>query len=361
VVSHGSVDPPFWRNRRVLLTGHTGFKGAWLSLWLHSLGARLTGISLAAPPTEPSLYELARVGDGMALSVACDIRDSDALARALVEAAPEIVIHMAAQPLVRRSFAAPSHTYETNVMGTLNVLDAIRACPAVRAVVIVTSDKCYAPSESPRAHRESDPLGGHDPYSSSKAAAELLTSAYRHSFFSDPSSPRLATARAGNVIGGGDFSADRLIPDIARAAAGGETLRLRNPSAVRPWQHVLSPLSGYLVLAQALLASPDHARAWNFGPHDADSHTVERVVRRVSELWPGGVPWAVDDGDHPRETSYLTLDSSLARARLGWAPLLSLEPGLVATVAWYRALGEGADMRAVTLGQIESLVHAVSR
>lgn len=338
----------------MLVTGHTGFKGAWLSLWLQSLGARLTGLSLGAAPTEPSLYELARVGDGMLTSVACDIRDPHAVTSALVAAGPEIVIHMAAQPLVRRSLAAPRETYETNVMGTVNVLEAVRACPGVRAVLVVTSDKCYDNRESPRGYREGDPLGGHDPYSSSKAAAELVTSAYRHAFLSDPDGPRLASARAGNVIGGGDWGEDRLIPDIVRAAAGEQTLRLRNPGAVRPWQHVLDPLGGYLVLAQALYDSPDYARAWNFGPDERDAHTVEWVVQRFSELWPGGVSWTADDRAHPRETRHLRLDSSQARERLGWRPAMSLEDGLAVTVAWFRELAEGADMRAVTLGQIES-------
>ncbi|HEY8304792.1 MAG TPA: CDP-glucose 4,6-dehydratase [Solirubrobacteraceae bacterium] len=351
---NSSLDPSFWRNRRVLLTGHTGFKGAWLSLWLQALGSRLTGVSLAAPPTKPSLYELARVGEGMASHVACDVRHASALAHALAEAHPEVVIHMAAQPLVRHSFAAPAETYDTNVMGTVNLLDAIRACHSVRAVVVVTSDKCYAPSAMPRAHSEEDPLGGEDPYSSSKAAAELLTAAYRRSFFSDPDAPRLATARAGNVIGGGDFAADRLLPDLFRAAAAGETVRLRNPTAVRPWQHVLSPLSGYLVLAQALHRSPNHARAWNFGPEECDARTVEWVVGRVSRLLPRGLSWEVDDRGHPPERPHLTLDSSLSRELLGWAPLTTLEEGLSRTVEWFRAHWAGEDLRAVTLAQIES-------
>lgn len=347
-----SLDPSFWRDRRVLLTGHTGFKGAWLSLWLQSLGADLTGVALQSPPTSPSLYELARVGEGMA-SVVCDIRHANALASVIAEAESEVVIHMAAQPLVRRSFAYPAETYDTNVMGTLNLLDAVRSCKSVRAVVVVTSDKCYAPSATPRAHREDDPLGGNDPYSSSKAAAELLCAAYRHSFFSDPRGPRLATARAGNVIGGGDFAAERLLPDLFRAASTGETLRLRNPHAVRPWQHVLSPLYGYLALAHALFESPEYARAWNFGPPDADARSVESVVARVGELLPGGLSWEVDEGEHPPETSFLALDSSLARERLGWAPVMSLEEALATTVRWHRVLGEGGDLRGVTLAQIE--------
>jgi CDP-glucose 4,6-dehydratase len=355
----GVVDQAFWRGRSVFLTGHTGFKGAWLSLWLQSLGARLSGLSLGIP-TQPSLYELADVGGGMVDSVIGDIRDAAALARSLVAAQPEIVIHMAAQPLVRRSFIFPRETYETNVLGTVNLLDAVRACDSVRAVVVVTSDKCYENRDLERGYRESDPLGGHDPYSSSKACAELLTSAYRRSFFCAPDSPRVASARAGNVIGGGDWGEDRLIPDIVRAVVAGDTLRLRNPGAIRPWQHVLSPLSGYLVLAQALCASPEYACAWNFGPDERDARTVEWIVRRVSQLWPGGVPWERDDGTHPHEARYLKLDSSHARERLTWVPLMSLEEALAATVEWFRALREGSDARRATLGQIESSTAQLS-
>ncbi len=350
----GAVDPAFWRDRAVLVTGHTGFKGAWLSLWLQSLGARVHGLSLDVPPSEPSLYELARVAEGMAGSVSGDVRDSAVTSRALDAAQLEIVIHMAAQPLVRRSFAEPRATYETNVIGTANLLDAIRACECVRAVVIVTSDKCYENRETDHAYREGDPLGGRDPYSSSKAAAELLTSAYRSSFFSDPDGPRIASARAGNVIGGGDWGEDRLIPDIARAAVTGEPLRLRNPGAVRPWQHVLNPLSGYLLLAQSLCASPEHARAWNFGPDERDTRTVQWVVERISELWPGVVRWERDGGEHPHEAHYLKLDSSLARTQLAWVSQLGLDEGLAATVEWYRGWREGADPRELTLGDIKS-------
>jgi CDP-glucose 4,6-dehydratase len=354
------VDPAFWRDRSVLLTGHTGFKGAWLSLWLQSLGARVTGLSLDTPASAPSLYELARVGEGMAGSVACDVRDPEAVTGAMLKAGPDIVIHMAAQPLVRRSFAEPRATYETNVMGTVNVLDAVRVNEGVRAVVVVTSDKCYENREWERGYRESDQLGGHDPYSSSKGAAELVTSAYRRSFFSDPGSPRVASARAGNVIGGGDWGEDRLIPDIVRAAVTGETLRLRHPGATRPWQHVLNPLSGYLLLAQALYESPDHACAWNFGPDERDARTVEWLARRVSELWPGELRWVADGGPHAHEAHRLRLDSSRARARLGWMPLLDMDRGLEATVAWYEVWRGGDDMREVTLGQIADACRMAS-
>jgi CDP-glucose 4,6-dehydratase len=353
--SRRQIDPGFWRERRVLLTGHTGFKGAWLSLWLQSMGAQVVGLSLGEPPSEPSLYALARVKEGMAASVACDIRDAVAVERELDRARPEIVIHMAAQPLVRRSFAAPRETYETNVMGTVNLLDAVRVCGEVRAVVVVTSDKCYESRESEGGYREGDPLGGHDPYSSSKAAAELVASAYRRSFFCDPSGPLVATARAGNVIGGGDWGEDRLIPDLVRAAQAGQGLRLRNPSAVRPWQHVSCPLSGYLLLAQALCESPDYACAWNFGPGHSDARTVEWVVRHVSGLWPGGVPWDLDDAEHPQEVARLELDSSRARKLLGWESPLDLEGGLRATVEWYLAWREGQDLHELTLRQLAAL------
>jgi CDP-glucose 4,6-dehydratase len=346
----GAVDPDFWNGRRVLLTGHTGFKGSWMSLWLASLGAHVTGLSLGVP-TEPSLFKLARVEEGMD-SLTGDIRDLQAIASAISRAEPEIVIHMAAQPLVRRSFTRPRETFETNVMGTVNVLDAIRHSDSVRAVVVVTSDKCYENGEHERPYLEHDPMGGHDPYSASKGAAELVTSAYRRSFFQDPSGPRVASARAGNVIGGGDWGEDRLVPDIVRAARAGDTLRLRNPGAVRPWQHVLNPLSGYLVLAQALYGSPEHATAWNFGPDERNGQTVGWIVERFSQLWPGGVRWTQDEGPRPHEAHYLKLDSSRARERLGWRPVMGLEEGIEATAGWYEAWRSGADMRGVTLRQI---------
>jgi CDP-glucose 4,6-dehydratase len=345
------VDPGFWRGRRVLLTGHTGFKGAWLSLWLQALGARVTGFSNGIP-TQPSLYELARVEEGME-SIRGDVRDPDAIAQALAESTAEVVIHMAAQPMVRRSFAEPLATYETNVMGTVNLLEAVRLSQGVRAVVNVTTDKCYENREWEWGYREDEPMGGHDPYSSSKGAAELVTSAYRRSFFSDPDGPRLASARAGNVIGGGDWGEDRLVPDAMRAALAGETTRVRNPNAIRPWQHVVNPLSGYLVLAQAIWESQEYARGWNFGPADEEARAVGWVIEQLAELWPERVRWTLDEGPHPHEANYLKLDSSLARSRLGWRPLAPLEPALAETAAWYRALESGEDMRQVTLAQLE--------
>ncbi len=353
----GAVDPVFWRDRGVLLTGHTGFKGAWLALWLQSLGARVTGFSNGVP-TQPSLYELARVGDGMD-SIVGDVRDRDAVAAAVAKAAPELVFHMAAQSLVRRSFADPVETYATNVLGTVNVLDAVRVHGAsVHVLVNVTSDKCYENREWEWGYREEEPMGGHDPYSSSKGCAELVTSAFRRSFFADPAGTRLASARAGNVIGGGDWGEDRLLPDIMRAALAGREVRVRNPNSIRPWQHVLSPLSGYLTLAQALWDSSEHACGWNFGPPEADARPVGWIIARVNELWPGELRWTLDDGVHPHEARYLKLDSSRARARLGWQPPLVLDSALRATVDWYGQLQAGADMRGVTLGQIESFGYA---
>jgi CDP-glucose 4,6-dehydratase len=354
-----SVDPSFWRERRVLLTGHTGFKGAWLSLWLQSLGARVTGFSVDVP-TQPSLYELAKVKEGME-SIEGDVRDPEAVAAAVAAANPEVVIHMAAQSLVRRSFVEPRQTYETNVMGTVNVLDAVRMHGSdARAVVNVTSDKCYENREWEWGYREDEPMGGFDPYSSSKGCSELVTEAFRRSFFSDPTGPRLASARAGNVIGGGDWGEDRLVPDIMRAALAGEQVRVRNPSSIRPWQHVLNPLSGYLVLAQALWDAPELAGGWNFGPTDEDARPVGWIVQRIAARWPEDLQSIQDDGPHPHEARYLKLDSSKARARLGWRPGLDLAGTLDSIVDWYRELRAGADMRAVTLGQIEAFQYAAA-
>jgi CDP-glucose 4,6-dehydratase len=351
---NGVVDPGFWAGRSVFVTGHSGFKGAWLTLWLQSLGARVSGFD-AGRPTQPSLFELARLGEEVE-SFEGDVRDADALAAAVAASRPEVVFHMAAQPLVRRSYAEPRETFATNVMGTVNLLDAVkRHGEDVRALVSVTSDKCYENREWEWGYREGEPLGGHDPYSSSKACAELVTSAYRDSFFAEQSGPRVASARAGNVIGGGDWGADRIVPDILRAALAGEQLRVRSPGAIRPWQHVLNPLSGYLVLAQALSAEPANATAWNFGPDERDARPVSWLVERIAELWPGGVGWSVEEGEHPREANYLKLDSSRARTRLGWRPPVALDRALQSIVEWHLALRDHADMREVTLRQIEML------
>ena len=355
----GGVDPEFWRGRRVLVTGHTGFKGAWLSLWLQELGAELTGLSDGVP-TSPSLFELARVEHGLTHVVA-DVRDADAVRAAVANSQPEVVVHMAAQPMVRRSFSAPRETYATNVMGTVNVLDAVRVAGAdsVRAIVNVTSDKCYDNREDgsrpPRPFTEDDPMGGHDPYSNSKGCAELVADAFRRSYFSADGGPRLASARAGNVIGGGDWGEDRLVPDIMRAAEAGTPIAIRNPEAVRPWQHVLNPLSGYLAIAQALMGEdPEPAAAgWNFGPSQDDVQPVRWITDRLAARWPEPLRWEVDPGPHPHEAHFLSLDSSRARDRLGWRPRWGLERTTESIVTWHLAHRDGGDMRAVTLKQIE--------
>jgi CDP-glucose 4,6-dehydratase len=348
------VDPDFWSARRVLVTGHTGFKGAWLSLWLQSLGAAVSGLA-SGRPSEPCLYELAHVGANMS-EHELDIRDAAGLLDAVREADPEVVLHLAAQPLVRRSLRDPASTYEINVMGTVNVLEAIRqAGPRVRAVVVVTSDKCYENhGDRHRRFVEGDPLGGEDPYSSSKACVELVAAAYRSSFFSREELPRLGTARAGNVIGGGDWGEDRLIADSVRAVERGEPLRIRNPHAVRPWQHVLNPLGGYLRLAEALCAGGGvgAARAWNFGPPAGDARDVGWVVRRLSELWQGELVWELDGAENPPEAAHLELDSSAAERELGWVCEWGLEQALARVVEWHSAHGRGEDMRAVSLAQI---------
>jgi CDP-glucose 4,6-dehydratase len=336
----------------VLLTGHTGFKGAWLALWLQSLGAHVTGFSLD-PPSRPSLYQLARVADGLE-SLEGDVRDHAAVIAAVAQAEPEVLVHMAAQSLVGRSFEQPRATYETNVMGTVNILDAVRVNGSVRVVVNVTSDKCYESRATERGHSEHDPMGGGDPYSSSKGCAELVTAAFRQSFFLNPQAARVASARAGNVIGGGDWAVDRLVPDIMRAALADQPVRVRSPNSIRPWQHVLNPLSGYLMLAQALWDEPEYATAWNFGPDEVRS--VRWLVERLGELWPQEVRWEPDEEVHIKEARSLRLDSSRAQAHLGWRPLVDLETALGSVVEWNLALRGGADMRAITLRQIETLL-----
>ena len=337
----------FWRGRRVLVTGHTGFKGGWLCLWLKALGAEVTGYALA-PATNPSLFEVARVGEGLR-SVIADIRDLPTLKKTFAAAQPEIVIHMAAQPLVRASYANPVETYATNVLGTVNVLEAARTAPSVKAIVNVTSDKCYENREWVWGYRENESMGGHDPYSSSKGCAELVTSAYRRSF-----GLPLASARAGNVIGGGDWSADRLVPDILKSLAADQPVEIRNPNAIRPWQHVLEPLRGYLMLAARVHGhSSEFAEGWNFGPRDEDCRPVSEIVATLVDAWGGKAAWGAQPGEHPHEAGYLKLDSSKARTRLGWSPRTSLAEGLAMTVAWHRAWLAGEDMNSLTLRQIE--------
>jgi CDP-glucose 4,6-dehydratase len=344
------VDPEFWRGRRVLLTGHTGFKGSWLALWLESLGSEVVGLSNGVPTT-PSLFELARVGEGVR-SIEGDIRDPQTVERALADSDAEIVIHMAAQSLVRRSFEQPVETYATNVMGTVHVLDAARRSDRVRVVVNVTTDKCYENREWVWGYREHEPMGGYDPYSNSKACAELVTAAFRSSYAEGEGGPAIASARAGNVIGGGDWAEDRLVPDLMRAAVEGRSALVRNPDAIRPWQHVLNPLSGYLMLAQALWDSPEHAEAWNFGPEDADARTVRWMIDRLSETWREPIAWRQEDGETPHEAQSLKLDSSKARARLGWSPTWGLQDALTSIAVWYKAQQSGADPRRQTLDQI---------
>ncbi len=346
------VDASFWRDRSVFLTGHTGFKGGWLSLWLQSMGARVSGYALA-PERRPCLFEEARVGDRMT-SVFGDVRDGAGLSAAMAAGRPEIVFHLAAQPLVRASYADPPGTYEVNVMGTVRFLEAARRVPTVRAAVVVTSDKCYDDRELRRGYREDDPLGGLDPYATSKSCAELVTAAYRRSFFAAAAGPAVATVRAGNVIGGGDWADDRLIPDLVRAFGAGRPLRLRYPAAVRPWQFVLEPLRGYLMLAERLWHGRECSGAWNFGPFREDAATVMEVVGQASVLWGGSPQWTIDAAAHPHEASLLTLDCTGARERLGWQPLLSLQTALQWTIRWYRVHHEGkTDMRALTQTQIE--------
>lgn len=348
----------FWSGRRVFVTGHTGFKGSWLSLWLQGLGAKVTGFALE-PPTTPSLFVEARVADGMC-SIIGDIREPAVLATSLRDAQPEIVFHLAAQSLVRYSYDAPVETYMTNVMGTAHLLDAVRRTPSVRALVNVTSDKCYDNREWVWGYRENEAMGGFDPYSSSKGCAELVTQAFRNSYFPPNDFDRhrvaLASARAGNVIGGGDWAADRLIPDIVRSIVAGQTVDIRNPGAIRPWQHVLEPLSGYLTLAWHLFEQgPVYSEAWNFGPEDRDARPVQWIVEKMLALWGQG-GWSHDTQPQPHEATYLKLDCSKAAARLGWVPRWGLERALREIVAWHRAHAAGADMRSETMKQIEAYI-----
>lgn len=383
------IDRPFWRGRRVFLTGHTGFKGSWLSLWLHTLGADITGYALD-PPTDPSLYLLCGI-DGLLTSTIADIRDRERLRSALLEVQPEIVIHMAAQPLVRDGYRFPVETFEVNVMGTVHLLEAVRACSSVRAFINVTTDKCYENHELARGYREDDPLGGYDPYSSSKACSELVTAAYRSSYFGpdvflgdgptegNASRARgtgtrnlacgqvseaanrdwrcvgLASARAGNAIGGGDWATDRLVPDVIRALLRGKEVVLRNPDAVRPWQHVLEPLGGYLLLAQNLFKDPArYAGAWNFGPDATDSRSVVWVVEELCRRWGGEARYRCERGEHPHETGELRLDSAKARAELGWRPRWDLTRALDAVVEWTREYAENRLVAGVCFEQIRA-------
>ena len=342
------VSQSLWNGRRVMVTGHTGFKGGWLALWLHQLGAEVTGFALA-PPTDPNLFDQARLAD-LVTHVHGDIRDSSAFDDALQSAAPEIVFHLAAQPLVRTSYATPVETYATNVMGTVHLLDSARRLDGLAGLVCVTSDKCYDNREWDRPYRETDPMGGHDPYSSSKGAAELAIDSFRRSYFAD--GPLVASVRAGNVIGGGDWADDRLVPDIVRAMLAGDKPQIRAPQSVRPWQHVLDALSGYLAVGERLLAGDRAAAtAWNFGPSDDDTQPVEWIVEEMLRAW-GAAGWDTPDAAHPHEAKLLKLDSAKARAELGWAPRLTLADALDKVVEWHKAVASGADPRAISLDQL---------
>ena len=349
------MNPEFWSDKVVLVTGHTGFKGAWLSLWLKKLGAKVIGYSLP-PPTTPSLFSLARVADDME-SVEGDIRDLEHLRAVIHRHQPDIVMHLAAQALVRYSYRNPVETYATNVMGTVHVLEAVRQSNSIRAVLNVTSDKCYENREWIWGYREVEPLGGHDPYSSSKACAELVTAAYRQSYFtgSDESvGAVVASARAGNVIGGGDWAEDRLIPDVVRAFLREQAIMIRRPAAVRPWQHVLDPLGGYLLLLERMWDRKNRFdQAWNFGPSVHDAKPVQWIVERMMELWGDKASMELDTSAQPHEAGMLSLDCSKARTALGWTPRLGLDKALEWTVEWYKAYKRGDDMRGLTEGQID--------
>jgi len=351
-----TVNKEFWNKKKVLITGHTGFKGSWLSLLLHRLGSNIYGYALD-PPTNPALFEISGIRDQVHSHIG-DIRNYNELLYYFQAVKPEIILHMAAQPLVRESYSNPVATYEINVMGTVNLLEAVRHTPGIKAVVNVTTDKCYENKEWHWGYRENEPMGGYDPYSSSKGCSELVSAAYRNSFFNfkdyKEHGVAVATARAGNVIGGGDWAEDRLIPDFMRSVSKGEEVKIRNPYAIRPWQHVLEPLSGYLMLAEKLHTDgPEFAEAWNFGPNDSDVKNVGWVVEKFSELWGKGFFYAIDKNSRPHEASYLKLDCSKAKAELDWYSQWTIEEALKSTVDWYRAWLEGKDMREITEQQID--------
>lgn len=345
-----------FKEKKVLITGHTGFKGSWLALLLDKLGADVYGYALD-PPTNPSLFEEARIDEQMTSYIG-DIRDFDKLLNILQKVKPEVVIHMAAQPIVRESYKNPVGTYSTNVMGTVNLLEAVRYTQGIKAVVNVTTDKCYENRERHWGYRENEPLGGYDPYSNSKACSELVTSSFRNSFFNPKEFKKhgvaLASARAGNVIGGGDWAADRLIPDFIRAISSGEILLIRSPFAIRPWQHVLEPLTGYLKLAEKLLTEgPKYSQAWNFGPDDIDAKTVEWIANSICKLWGNGASYAVDKNPQPHEANYLKLDCSKAKIELGWIPKWTIQIALDSIVRWNKALINGFNAKQITLNQID--------
>ena len=348
----------FWSRKRVFLTGHTGFKGSWLSLWLQSLGAEVHGMALD-PPTTPNLFTVAQVASGMASHTIGDIRDLNTMQKAMQVAQPDIVIHMAAQPLVRLSYAEPVETYATNVMGTVHLLESARHTSRVKAIVVVTTDKCYENKEWGWGYRENEPMGGHDPYSSSKGCAELVASAYRKSYLQSHGIA-VASARAGNVIGGGDWATDRLVPDILRAFEQNQPVTIRNPHAIRPWQHVLEPLSGYLTLAELLhTQGQDFAEGWNFGPNDDDARPVRWIVEHMANNWGKGASWQQDGDIHPHEANYLKLDISKAKAHLGWQPRWPLATALELITTWHHAYLANDNMKKICMDQIQKHSSAI--
>ncbi len=347
------VNDAFWKGKRVFLTGHTGFKGSWLSLWLSSMGSTVKGFALE-PDTNPAIFNVARVSSVLENEIG-DIRNFEAISKSIKIFNPDILIHMAAQPLVRLSYSQPVETYSSNVMGTVHVLEAARKCPNLKAIVSVTTDKVYENQEWVWGYRENDPIGGYDPYSSSKGCAELVTSAYRRSFFSSSESPSIASARAGNVIGGGDWSADRLIPDILKALEKGESLVVRNPLATRPWQHVLEPLSGYLMLAENLYHDgKQYAEAWNFGPDKKDCKSVNWILNQMVFLYGGNSSWKLDENPNPHEAQFLKLDCSKAKERLFWVPKWGINEVIEKIVNWHAHFRNGADMHDYCLNEIKT-------
>ena len=351
----GKVNSAFWKNKKVFVTGHTGFKGSWLSLWLQSMGAVVKGYSLEAYTT-PNLFEEANVSEGMFSEIG-DIRDLDKLSSSMTAFSPDVLIHMAAQPLVRYSYRNPVETYSINVIGTVNVLEAARKCNTLKSIVSVTTDKCYENKEWEWGYRENEAMGGHDPYSSSKGCAELVTSAYRRSFFSEENTANLASARAGNVIGGGDWSDDRLIPDILRAFEKSESVVIRNPLSTRPWQHVLEPLSGYLVLAEKLFdEGEEFAEGWNFGPKDEGCRSVQWILENMVEQWGEGASWQLDKNNNPHEAGFLKLDVSKASTKLKWSPRWSLDETLKLIINWHKIFISGGDLKVACLDEIKKYI-----
>ncbi len=356
VNSKGKVNPIFWNKKRVFITGHTGFKGSWLSLWLQDMGAVVKGYSLN-PNTSPNLFNEATIFSDMESEIG-DIRDFTKLNSSIKSFNPEILIHMAAQPLVRLSYSEPIDTYSTNVMGTLNVLESCRSCDNLKAIIAITTDKCYENKEQDIAYKESDPMGGHDPYSSSKGCCELLISSYRRSFFNNSDTPFLASVRSGNVIGGGDWSSDRLIPDILKAFENNDILKVRNPSSTRPWQHVLDPLSGYLVLAENLyLKGEEYAEAWNFGPEGEGCKPVDWILDKMCNYWGQGVKWELDKNNHPHEAGLLKLDCNKAFIKLNWSPNWSLEYTLKLIIKWHKNWLSGCNMKEECLNEIKNYIN----